>query len=146
MRGRLERLAILPLRLDPDEALSGERCERLLLLEYFFATGRVSRGGWAQNSLVSVDTAAKTFKYNYEYYLMKHLSRFVKPGAKRLDIFSLTGYENLLVFANPDESVVIMMQNDLCQEMPVRVKVGDKVIASTLEADSFNTFVVYYRA
>ena len=39
-----------------------------------------------------------------------------------------------------------MMQNDLCQEMPVRVKVGDKVIASTLEADSFNTFVVYYRA
>ena len=77
---------------------------------------------------------------------MKHLSRFVKPGAKRLDIFSLTGYENLLVFANPDESVVIMMQNDLCQEMPVRVKVGDKVIASTLEADSFNTFVVYYRA
>src|SRR5208283_4656007 len=108
--------------------------------------GGVSRWGWAQNSLVSVDTAAKTFKYNYEYYLMKHLSRFVKPGAKRLDIFSLTGYENLLVFANPDESVVIMMQNDLCQEMPVRVKVGDKVIASTLEADSFNTFVVYYRA
>jgi hypothetical protein len=27
-------------------------------------------------------------------------------------------------------------------ELPVRVKVGDKVIASTLEADSFNTFVV----
>jgi glucosylceramidase len=104
--------------------------------------GGVSRWGWAQNSLVSVDTAAKTFKYNYEYYLMKHLSRFVKPGAKRLDIFGLTGYENLLMFANPDESLVIMMQNDLCQEMPVRVKVGDKVIASTLEADSFNTFVV----
>jgi len=55
---------------------------------------------------------------------------------------ALTGYENLLVFANPDESVVIMTQNDLCQELPVRVKVGDKVIASSLEADSFNTFVV----
>jgi O-glycosyl hydrolase len=46
-------------------------------------------------------------------HLMKHLSRFVKPGAKRLDIMSLTGYENVLVFANPDESVVIMAQNDL---------------------------------
>jgi hypothetical protein len=34
------------------------------------------------------------------------------------------------------------MQNDLCQQLPVRVKVGDKVIACTLEADSFNTFVV----
>ena len=48
----------------------------------------------------------------------------------------------LLVFGNPDQSVVIAMQNDLGQELPVRVKVGDKVIASTLEADSFNTFVV----
>jgi hypothetical protein len=34
------------------------------------------------------------------------------------------------------------MQNELCQELPVRVKAGDKVIAATLEADSFNTFVV----
>ena len=49
---------------------------------------------------------------------------------------------NLLGFGNPDQSVVIVMQNDLCQQLPVRLKVGDKVIASTLEADSFNTFVV----
>jgi O-glycosyl hydrolase len=44
--------------------------------------------------------------------------------------------------ANPDKSAVILMQNDLCQELPVRVKVGDKVIAATLQADSFNTIVV----
>ncbi len=104
--------------------------------------GGISRWGWAQNSLVTVDAAAKTFTYNYEYYLIKHFSRFVQPGAKRLDTFSLTGYENLLAFANPDKSVVIVMQNDLCQELPVRVKAGDKVIAVTLPADSFNTFVV----
>jgi len=104
--------------------------------------GGISRWGWAQNSLVTVDAAAKTFKYNYEYYLIKHLSHFVQPGAKRVDIISLTGYENLLAFANPDKSVVILMQNDLCQELPVRVKAGDKVIAATLQADSFNTFVV----
>ena len=35
-----------------------------------------------------------------------------------------------------------MTQNDLGQELPIRVKVGDKVIASTLGADSFNTFVL----
>jgi len=104
--------------------------------------GGVSPWGWAQNSLVSINTKSKTFKYNYEYYLIKHLSRFVKSGAKRLNTKSLTGYENLVVFGNPDQSVAIAMQNDLCQQLPVRVKVGDKVIASTLEADSFNTFVV----
>jgi glucosylceramidase len=104
--------------------------------------GGVSPLGWAQNSLLSVDTTSKTFKYNYEYYLIKHLSRFVKPSAKRLNTKSLTGYENLLVFVNLDQSVVIAMQNDLGQALPVRVKVGDEVIASTLEADSFNTFVL----
>jgi hypothetical protein len=39
----------------------------------------------------------------------------------------LTGYENLLAFPNPDETVVILMQNDLGQELPIRIKVGEKV-------------------
>ncbi|HEY5811896.1 MAG TPA: glycoside hydrolase family 30 beta sandwich domain-containing protein, partial [Terrimicrobiaceae bacterium] len=104
--------------------------------------GGISRWGWAQNSLVTVETTAKTYKYNYEYYLIKHLSRFVQGGSKRLDTISLTGYENLLAFANPDQSIVIMMQNDLCDELPVRIKAGDKVLAASLQADSFNTFVL----
>jgi len=73
---------------------------------------------------------------------LKHLSHFVKPGARRLDIFTLTGYENLLAFLNSDESIVVLMQNDLCEELPVRIKMGEKVIGATLQADSFNTFVV----
>jgi glucosylceramidase len=104
--------------------------------------GGVSRWGWAQNSLVTIEAATRTYKYNYEYYLLKHISHFVKPGARRLDTFTLTGYDNLLAFANPDETVLILMQNDFCQELPVRIKVGDKVIGATLEADSFNTFMV----
>lgn len=62
----------------------------------------------------------------YEYFLLKHLSHFVKPGAKRLDIKSLTGYENLLAFANPDQSVVIMTQNDLGQELRFASKSATK--------------------
>ena len=96
--------------------------------------------GWAQNSLVTVDMTAKTFKFNYEYYLIKHLSHFVQPGAKRLDTFSLKGYENLLAFANSDRNAVIIVQNDLGEELPVRVKAGDKLIAAALQPDSFNYF------
>ncbi|MBV8417836.1 MAG: beta-glycosidase [Verrucomicrobia bacterium] len=104
--------------------------------------GGVSRWGWAQNSLVTVDAATQTYKYTYEYYLLKHISHFVKPGARRLDTFTLTGYDNLLAFANPDRTVVILMQNDLCQSLPASVKVGELIISATLETDSFNTFVV----
>ena len=56
---------------------------------------------------MTVDTKAKTFKYTYEYYLIKHLSHYVQAGARRLDTMTLTGYDNLLAFANPDNSVVI---------------------------------------
>lgn len=104
--------------------------------------GGVSRWGWAQNSLVTVDTVAKTFTYNHEYYLMKHLSRFVRPGAVRLETISWTGYENLLAFENPDRGVVVVLQNDLGQDLPIRVRIGAGVIAATLPADSFNTFAV----
>jgi glucosylceramidase len=104
--------------------------------------GGVSRWGWAQNSLVTVDVAAKTFVYNHEYYLMKHLSHFVRPGARVLETASWTGYENQIAFVNPDGSTVIVMQNDLSEAMSVRLKIGDRVIAPTLPADSFNTFVM----
>ena len=104
--------------------------------------GGLSSWGWAQNSLVTVDTTAKTFVYNHEYYLMKHVSHFVRPGARVLETSSYNGYENQLAFANPDGSLVVVMQNDLSEELPVRLMIGGRIIAPTLPADSFNTFVV----
>ncbi len=52
--------------------------------------GGLSSWGWAQNSLVTVDTTAKTFAYNHEYYLMKHVSHFVRPGARVLRLPATT--------------------------------------------------------
>jgi glucosylceramidase len=102
--------------------------------------GGISTWGWRQNSLVSVDITNKTFKYNYEYYLMKHLSHFVKPGAKRLDTSG--DYDNLLAFVNPDNSVIIVVQNDSAKEKMFKIKVGKKTLTPTLEADSYNTFLL----
>ena len=104
--------------------------------------GGISRWGWAQNSLVTVDTEAKTFTYNAEYYLMKHVSHFVQTGARRLETVSWSGYDNLLAFVNPDKSVVVVLQNDLCTDMPVRISIGDQVLAPILPANSFNTVVL----
>jgi O-glycosyl hydrolase len=104
--------------------------------------GGVSRWGWAQNSLVTVDADARTYAYTHEYHLMKHLCGFVRPGARRVEAVSWTGYENQLAFANPDGSIVVVIQNDLSDPLPVRIRVGDRLIAPTLPADSFSTLVV----
>jgi len=97
----------------------------------------LSRWGWRQNSLVTVDTTNHTYHYNYEYYLMKHLSHFVKPGAKMI---RTTG--NMLAFKNPDNRVVIIIQNDGNTDKKVNFNVGGNSFSASLPADSFNTIVL----
>jgi glucosylceramidase len=102
--------------------------------------GGYSRWGWQQNSLVTVDTTNKSYHYNYEYYLMKHLSHFVLPGARLL---STTGsFGNLMAFMNPDSSIAIIMQNEKNTNESVCIEIGDKQFTPVLKPDSFNTILV----
>ncbi|RKE64155.1 glycoside hydrolase family 30 beta sandwich domain-containing protein [Microbacterium sp. AG238] len=101
--------------------------------------GGVSRWGWAQNSLVVVDPATNRFRYTHEFFVMKHLAHHVQVGATRIDAFSWTGHENQLAFENPDGSIVIVMQNDLADEMPVTIALDGAAFDVVLPADSFST-------
>ncbi|WP_375434911.1 glycoside hydrolase family 30 beta sandwich domain-containing protein [uncultured Hymenobacter sp.] len=102
--------------------------------------GGVSRWGWSQNSLVTVDQAAKTYQYNYEYYLLKHVSHYVQPGARRLATSGV--FTNLLAFENPNKSVVVVAHNDSSQDRTVRLTVGQQTVAPVLKAHSFNTLLL----
>ncbi|WP_155855991.1 glycoside hydrolase family 30 beta sandwich domain-containing protein [Cellulomonas sp. URHD0024] len=104
--------------------------------------GGRSRWGWTQNSLVVVDPEARTARYTYDYLVLKHVAHHLQAGARLLESFSLSGFENQLAFANPDGSVVIVVQNDLSEPLTVRMAVGDHVVAPTLPADSFATLVL----
>jgi len=100
----------------------------------------ISRWGWKQNSLVSVDPETKSYKYNYDYYVLKHLSHYVKPGAKLL---SLGGsFQNALAFINPDKSIVVILQNEAEMTRKIGIKVGNEIIVASMEPDSFNTFLM----
>jgi len=102
--------------------------------------GGMSRWGWSQNSLVTVDSLTKTFRYTYEYYLLKHLSHYVLPGAKRL----LTGgeFENLLAFRNADGSLVLVIRNDSDAETEKTVKIDGKLLKINLKRQSINTIQI----
>ncbi|WCT13404.1 glycoside hydrolase family 30 protein [Mucilaginibacter jinjuensis] len=99
----------------------------------------VSHWGWRQNSLVSIDSAKKSYSYNYEYYLLKHVSHFVKPGATLLKIQG--SYDDLLAFRNPDGNIIIVIRNSGREPRTVRLKISGRIINQTLAADSFNTLV-----
>jgi len=102
--------------------------------------GGISRWGWAQNSLVVVDADAKTFNYSNEYYLLKHVSHFVRPGAKKLE----TGgeYKDVLAFINPDQSIVVVVANQEQEAKTVNIKINDKVYSPKLAPNSFNTLTI----
>ncbi len=101
--------------------------------------GGFSRWGWQQNSLVSVNPETKSYKFNHEYYLMKHLSHFVKPGAKMLQTSG--SFDNLLAFINPDKTVVMIGYNMSNSYFNFSVKVGDSTISLKIKPNSFNTIL-----
>jgi glucosylceramidase len=104
--------------------------------------GGMSGWGWPQNSLVTVDRAAGSFRLNHEYYLLRHLSQYVQPGAHRVPAESYFGYENQLAFRNPDGSIVIVVQNEMSEPLAIHFEVGPRQLSVTLPADSFNTLVM----
>ncbi|MDR1557210.1 MAG: beta-glycosidase [Tannerellaceae bacterium] len=101
--------------------------------------GGISRWGWAQNSLVVVNED-KTFAYTPEYYVMKHLSHYVQPGARRLQAEGT--YNDLLAFINPDNTIVVVAGNEEAADRTVRIRVGENIYSPLLKANSLNTLLI----
>jgi len=102
-------------------------------------TGR-STWGWAQNALVSVDAAAKTYHYNHDYYLLKHLTHFVDVGARSAEATGTC--DDALAFVNPDGSAVMLLRNELAHAQLVQVQIAERTFAVELPPDSVSTLSV----
>jgi glucosylceramidase len=98
-----------------------------------------SAWGWRQNSLVSVNEDG-TYNLTYEYYLLKHASHFVKPGARFIPVKG--EYDDMLAFRNPDGTLVLILHNGDYSEAEKTVAVDGKVISAVLPAGSFSTLTV----
>jgi len=102
--------------------------------------GGISRWGWSQNSLVTVDPVKHTYKFNYEYYLIKHFSHYIQPGAQRLNISG--EFTDMLAFRNADGSIVLVMNNNENNEITPRIQVGEDILTVKLNPQSFHTLVI----
>lgn len=97
----------------------------------------ISSWGWKQNALITINTPAHAVVYNPEFYVMKHFSAFVLPGAKRI---AATG-DDLLAFQNADGSIVVVGANKASDPKIMHIRVGDRVTTAIWPANSFNTVV-----
>ncbi len=103
--------------------------------------GGISRWGWAQNSLVTVDPETRSFEYTLEYYLMKHISHFVKPGAYKLEVEG-NAETSSLVFENPDGRVVALFMETEGSDKNVKITLGETQKTFHIKANSINTIVL----
>ena len=102
-------------------------------------TGK-SRWGWKQNSMITVDSTTGTIIYNPEFYLMKHMSYFIKPGAVKLGTSG--EFEQLLAFGNPDKSMVLVIYNKDMTEKKLKIKIDNRMLVVNVKAASFSTIQV----
>lgn len=97
-------------------------------------TGR-STWGWVQNALITVNKTTGQVRYNPEFYLMKHLSHYVRPGARRL----ATSEGSHLAFRNADGSTVLLLVNTDGAAKTFTITLGAQQTTVTVQAKSFNT-------
>ncbi len=98
-----------------------------------------SSWGWKQNSLIRINEKTKEAIYTPEFYLMKHVSHFVTPGAYRLEVEK---GENVLAFQNSNGQIVIVCVNKETQEKSVEIECGKGRLCLQMPPKSFNTIVI----
>jgi glucosylceramidase len=78
--------------------------------------------------------------YNPEFYLLKHFSFYIKPGAKKVK----TEGDNsgLLAFLNPDKSLILIIENKEDAARETNIKIGKRRLSVQIEPHSFNTFKI----
>jgi len=91
---------------------------------------------WVQNMLISVNKSTKEVQYLPEFYLMKHLSHFVQPGAFRL---KTSGGKDHLAFVNPDGTTVLILVNTADTDRKFTISASGKTVELLVKAKSFNS-------
>jgi glucosylceramidase len=103
-----------------------------------------SSWGWKQNASITVNKTTGKVTTNGEYYVMRHFSQFVKPGAKR--VLSSGSFSNKIAFVNADGSAVVVLSNATGQAVNATITVSGRANGDTIKvslpAQSMNTIVV----
>ncbi len=100
--------------------------------------GGASTWGWKQNAMITADPASGDVTFNPEFYVMKHFSRFIGPGAVRVEVSGPLS-ANAVAFEHAGGRRVAVVANPLATGRPCVVADGDAAWSVDLPAQSFLT-------
>lgn len=101
--------------------------------------GGISTWGWEQNSLCTVNKETGELVRQPEFYLMKHLSKFVKKGAK---VLTTKGHwtSNTIAFENEDGSIVLVVGSNMNNERTFEFSHNGESFSAVIPPHSIHTF------
>ncbi|MGN8230501.1 glycoside hydrolase family 30 protein [Paenibacillus polymyxa] len=104
-------------------------------------SGGPTNGGCANcRGVVTIDPLSGAVTKNVEYYAIGHASKFVLPGAVRIDSTHYSGSIETVAYRNPDGTLVLIAANTGENTKTFKVRHGNKVFKSTLPSKSAATF------
>ncbi|MNJ45373.1 O-Glycosyl hydrolase family 30 [compost metagenome] len=92
-----------------------------------------------QNSDNRNDRPENIVTYKKQYYLLGHYSKFVVPGAYRVDSNTYGDMKNV-AFKNPDGSKVIVVYNPQSSSQNIKVQWGNQAFTYNVPGKSMMTF------
>lgn len=100
----------------------------------------VNQGHDSTNRGLITISSDGTWDYNVDYYTLGHVSKFVDPGAYRIDSTSLDNNIETVAFQNPDNSIILVMANLLSEDQSVKICWGNQMFNYNLPSESMLTF------
>jgi len=100
-----------------------------------------SHWGWHQNSLITVDRATRTVRYNPEYYSMKHFSAYVLPGAHRIAVGG-GPFHRIVGFRNLSGNEVVEFANEGNDNVEATIERKGIAYRLIVPAQSMNTVIL----
>lgn len=92
--------------------------------------------------VVTIDSKTGEVKRNFDYYALAHASRFVRPGATRIESTTAKDQIQTVAFQNSDDqSIVLIVLNTADTERRYSVRVGKQNFEHRMPGGSAVTFV-----
>jgi len=92
--------------------------------------------------VVTIDSATGAVTRNLEYYALAHASKFVRPGAQRVDATAVVDGVDTVAFRNADDgSLVLIVCNPAAQPRTLTVRHAGRAFDYTLPRESAATLV-----
>lgn len=90
--------------------------------------------------LIEINSKTGEVKYNLDYYTLGHISKFVVPGARRVDCYTYSNVE-AVAFENPDGTRVLIVSNRTKTNKKILVEEGGRKFEYILPGYAAATFV-----